>query len=187
MLMSERLYGGWLWILNMAMLGVGGVLMRFMGRMGWGSGRILEGVGGSCLTTLDLRWGMAPNFFFGMMFGVGLKLSRYLFSNLLSIARFKDAAVADHLELSSAFSHFLHLVMEVCFNHIWNINFLRAAHDWEMNHFSSLFTLLYSIRVRQDDDDRLRWVPSKLGLFDVKSYYKVLVPHDITHFPWRSI
>jgi hypothetical protein len=29
--------------------------------------------------------------------------------------------------------------------------------------------------------------PSKRGLFDVKSFYNVLVPHDNTPFPWRSI
>jgi hypothetical protein len=55
--MRERPYGGWLLIPNMTMLGVGGVLMRFMAygvglwknmrrvwriaRMGWGSRRIL--------------------------------------------------------------------------------------------------------------------------------------------------
>jgi hypothetical protein len=26
------------------------------------------------------------------------------------------------------------------------------------------------------------WIPSKRVLFDVRSYYKVLIPHDITHF-----
>jgi hypothetical protein len=31
--MRERPYGGWLWILNKAVLRMGGVLMKFMGRM----------------------------------------------------------------------------------------------------------------------------------------------------------
>jgi hypothetical protein len=85
-----------------------------MGCKGWGSGRILGGFGGNCLAILDLRWGMAPKFIFGMMFGVGLKLSRHLFWTC--IACFKDIAVADHLELSSP-------------SYQWNINFLKAAHD----------------------------------------------------------
>jgi hypothetical protein len=34
----------------------------------------------------------------------------------------------------------------------WNINFLKATHDWEMDHFTSLFILVYSIRVRRGDD-----------------------------------
>jgi hypothetical protein len=37
----------------------------------------------------------------------------------------------------------------------WNINFLGAAHDWEMDLFTSLYTLLYSIRVRWGMEDRL--------------------------------
>jgi hypothetical protein len=84
MLMRERLYGGWLWILNMAVFGVSGVLTRFMGRMGWGSERILGGIG-SCLATLDLRWGMALKFVFGMMFDVGLKHLRHLFRTCLAL------------------------------------------------------------------------------------------------------
>jgi hypothetical protein len=68
----------------MTFLGVGSVLMRILGRMGWGFGRIL-GVGGSCLATLDLIWGMAPKFVYGMMFGVGLNLSRHIFWNCLSL------------------------------------------------------------------------------------------------------
>jgi hypothetical protein len=68
----------------------------------------------------------------------------------------------------------------------WNINFLKATHDWEMDHFTSLFILVYSIRVRRGDD-RFCWIPYKRRLFDVRSYYKVLVLHDITHFHWRSI
>jgi hypothetical protein len=93
---------------------------------------------------------------------------------MFSIACFKEAVVADHLKLSGAF-------------HKWNVNFLRAAHDWEVNHFILFFNLLHSFRLRQDDEEKLCWIHSKRGLFDVKSYYNVLVPHDSTLFPWRSI
>jgi hypothetical protein len=53
--------------------------------------------------------------------------------------------------------------------------------------FTSLFNLLYSFRLRQGGEDKLCWVPSKRGLFDIKSYYNVLVPYDYNHLPWRSI
>jgi hypothetical protein len=129
--MGERPYGGELWILNMTVLRVGGVLMRFMGRVGRGSRRILRGVGGSFLATLDLRWGMTSKFDSCMIFGVGITF----FLDLFSIARFKDTVVVGHLELSSAF-------------HQWNINFLRVVHDEEIELFTSLFILLYSIRLR---------------------------------------
>lgn len=66
-------------ILNMVALGVGGILMRFMGRMGWDFGRISRGVGWSFLATLDLRRGLVPKFNSSMMFIVGIKLSRHLF------------------------------------------------------------------------------------------------------------
>jgi hypothetical protein len=88
---------------------------------------------------------------------------------LFSIACFKEVAVADHLELSSA-------------SHQWNINFLKAAHDQEMDLFTLFFTLLYSIRVKQGSEDRLCWIHYKRGLFDFRSYYNVLVSHDNTPF-----
>jgi hypothetical protein len=49
------------------------------------------------------------------------------------------------------------------------------------------FDQLYSIRLKQDGVDKLCWNPSKKGLFDVRSFYNVLIPHDNTHFPWRCI
>jgi hypothetical protein len=53
--------------------------------------------------------------------------------------------------------------------------------------FTSFFNLLYSLILRQGEESKLCWIPSKKGLFDVRSYYSVLVPHDSTHFPWRNI
>jgi hypothetical protein len=43
MCMRERLGGELWWTLNLAVRGVGGVLMSLLGRMGWGYRRILEG------------------------------------------------------------------------------------------------------------------------------------------------
>jgi hypothetical protein len=67
------------------------------------------------------------------------------------------------------------------------VNFLRAAHDWEADLFTSFFNLLYSLRLRRGGENRLCWVPFKRGLFDVRLYYNVLVPHDSILFHWRSI
>jgi len=36
-------------------------------------------------------------------------------------------------------------------------------------------------------EDKLCWTPSKRELFDVRSFCKVLTPHDSIVFPWRSI
>jgi hypothetical protein len=64
----------------------------------------------------------------------------------------------------------------------WNVNFLRPTLDWEVNLFTSFFNLLDSLKLRLVGKDNLCWVRSKRGLFDVRSYYNVLVSHDSTHF-----
>jgi hypothetical protein len=46
MCMRERPYGESQWALSMIVRGVGGVLLRFMGCMEWGYGKISGGVGG---------------------------------------------------------------------------------------------------------------------------------------------
>jgi hypothetical protein len=58
--------------------------------------------------------------------GQTLKLA---FPELFSIAHFKDAFVADLLQLSSD-------------SYQWNINFIRAAQDWEVDFFTTFFNLL---------------------------------------------
>jgi hypothetical protein len=58
-----------------------------------------------------------------------LKIS---FPDLFSIARCKDAWVADHMQFRNE-------------NLQWNIFFTRPVHDWEVNLVSSFFELLYSI------------------------------------------
>jgi hypothetical protein len=62
-----------------------------------------------------------------------------------------------------------------------------VAHDWEVDILASFFTLLYSIRVRSEGDDKLWWTPSNKGKFVVSSFYKVLTCKEEDPFPWRSI
>jgi hypothetical protein len=59
------------------------------------------------------------------------------------------------------------------------------VHDWELDFFFSFFEKLYSVNLKQDGVDKLCWIPSKRGLFDVRSFYNVLIPHDNTAFLWR--
>jgi hypothetical protein len=87
-----------------------------------------------------------------------LKIS---YSDLFSIARCKDAWVADHMQFRNG-------------NLQWNIFFTRPVHDWEVDLVSSFFELLYSLRVRQGGEDRICWIPSKRRKFEVRSYYHVL-------------
>jgi hypothetical protein len=62
-----------------------------------------------------------------------------------------------------------------------------VAHDWEVDVFASFFKVLYSVRVRQEGKDKLWWVPSKRGLFNVRSFYSVLVSNDGFLFSWKSV
>jgi hypothetical protein len=54
------------------------------------------------------------------------------------------------------------------------VSFIRAVHGWEVETFATCFKVI----VRQEGKDKLWWVPSKRGLFGVKSFYKVKSCHD---------
>jgi hypothetical protein len=43
----------------------------------------------------------------------------------------------------------------------WNVSFARAAHNWEVDVFTSFFQVLYLGRVRQEGENTLWWVLSK--------------------------
>jgi len=100
----------------------------------------------------------------------GDKALKEAFLYLFGIACAKDASVAAHLELSSG-------------SNKWNVRFVKAAHNWEVDVFASFFNLLYSIRVRWKDEDKLWWTPSKKGLFVVSSFYNVLISNGGIPFP----
>jgi hypothetical protein len=96
------------------------------------------------------------------------------FPALFVIAREKNAFVADHLDFSSGSLQ-------------WDVSFIRAAHDWELDTMASFFTLLYSICRRRVGEDKLWWIPSRKEKFDVRSFYRVLVCNNVPPFPWKSI
>jgi len=77
-----------------------------MGCMGLVSEKMPGGVWGSSLDILDLRWVAVPRLEFGMMCGVGIRHLMQLFRSdfgmmFFNTACFKDASVADHLQISS--------------------------------------------------------------------------------------
>jgi hypothetical protein len=51
----------------------------------------------------------------------------------------------------------------------------------------SFLERLYSTSVQHGDGDRLVWNPSKKGLFEVRSYYEVLIRKNGPSFLWKSI
>ncbi|KAF5457906.1 hypothetical protein F2P56_021979 [Juglans regia] len=72
-------------------------------------------------------------------------------------------------------------------NILWNINFFRAAQDWEMGSFIDFYSLLYSCRPNTQHTDDLWWCPTRKGVFTVSSFYKVLTQVPDSQFPWRKL
>jgi len=79
-----------------------------------------------------------------------------------------------------------HLIMERG-SFQWDVRFIRAAHDWEVDVLTSFFTLLYSTSLDRDGEDKLWWSPSRKGKFDVRSFYEALAFKETSFFPWKSI
>jgi hypothetical protein len=76
---------------------------------------------------------------------------------LFGIASAKDASVVDNMEILGGSTY-------------WNVNFVREAHDWEVDAFASFSQVLHTAIVSRDRVDRLWWVSSKKGLFKVNSF-----------------
>jgi hypothetical protein len=51
----------------------------------------------------------------------------------------------------------------------------------------SFYRCLYACKLRGEGIDKLWWVPSRKGLFEVKSYYRALSPRRSFSFPWKSV
>jgi hypothetical protein len=74
-----------------------------------------------------------------MMCGMERRPLRKL-SRIFIVFAYMDASIAVDLELFSSSLQ-------------WNVNFIKAAHNWEIDVLDLFFNLLYSIRVRQEGED----------------------------------
>jgi hypothetical protein len=68
-----------------------------------------------------------------------------------------------------------------------NVSFVREAHDCKVGVFASFFHVLHLAMVSSDHADKLRWVPSKKGVFKVKSYFSSLASGEGNRFSWKSV
>jgi hypothetical protein len=93
---------------------VGGVLIVFMGCMGWVYEKVSREVRMVFLVILGLRWVTAPRLDFGNEVWCRDHTFKVAFWESFNIAFYKDASLVDHLESSSD-------------SHQWSINFIRAA------------------------------------------------------------
>ena len=152
---------------------------------GWRSRAITESHGVGLWKFICMGW---RNFKWHFRFdpGVGSKISFWediwcgesslkdRFPGLFSIARFKEASIADNVECSNGAVQ-------------WNIVFTRLIHDWEVEVLASFYSCLYSYKVRGVGEDKLWWVPSSKGSFKVSSFYRVLSSLGSLPFPWKGI
>ncbi|KAJ9699260.1 hypothetical protein PVL29_008047 [Vitis rotundifolia] len=69
----------------------------------------------------------------------------------------------------------------------WTPSFNRPFNDWEMEEVGRLLCCLDGKMVRVDEEDRVRWVESKDGVFSVKSLYRALLLVSLASFPSKII
>ncbi|RVW39723.1 LINE-1 reverse transcriptase-like [Vitis vinifera] len=69
----------------------------------------------------------------------------------------------------------------------WTPTFNRPFNDWELEEVGRLLRCLEGKMVRVDEEDRVRWVESKDGVFSVKSLYRVMQPVSSAWFPSKII
>jgi hypothetical protein len=94
---------------------------------------------------------------------------------LYLLTRAPEARVADFCSLQGS-------------SYAWDISFIRAVQDWELEMVDSFMTLLYSHTIRPGVVDSLWWTPSPKGIFEVRSFYSILVhPHPQGNFPWKRV
>ena len=100
---------------------------------------------------------------------------RSQFPSLFQLARAPEASVADLCHFQGT-------------NCVWDIAFNRSVQDWELEMIESFMTLIYSSRIRPGVADSLCWNPSSRGLFEVRSFYSILI-HPISQdsFPWKGV
>jgi hypothetical protein len=96
------------------------------------------------------------------------------FPLLFNLASLKGASIADNMERSNG-------VIQ------WNVQFTRLFHDWEVEVLASFYKCLYDCKLRGIGADKLWWLPSRKGVFEVKSFYRALLPTRTSSFPWKSI
>jgi hypothetical protein len=56
-----------------------------------------------------------------------------------------------------------------------------------MGEYTNIMIFLYQLKLKRRAADQLRWACTTSGMFEVRSYYRLLTSHNTTNFPWKSI
>ncbi|KAJ9691214.1 hypothetical protein PVL29_013405 [Vitis rotundifolia] len=69
----------------------------------------------------------------------------------------------------------------------WTPTFNRPFNDWEMEEVERLLCYLEGKKLREEEEDRVRWENSKDGVFSIKSLYKAIQSESSVWFPSKII
>ena len=68
------------------------------------------------------------------------------------------------------------------------MSFLLDPSSWlGLGNLQALFNLFYSQKIDRHVEDRMCWVPTRSGFFEVQLYYRALTNGGVHSFPWRNI
>jgi hypothetical protein len=161
------------WWLSMGLLGEVGTLVILLWLMGWGFGSLFVW-GGEILLNFRFDPGVGSKISFWENVWCWESSIKDSYPGLFSIARLNEASIADYVERSNG-------VIQ------WNIVFTRLIHDWKVEVLASFYSRLYSFKLQGNLEDKLWWIPSSKGSFEVSMFYRVLSPHGSIPFPWKCI
>uniref|UniRef100_A0A2N9H196 Reverse transcriptase zinc-binding domain-containing protein n=1 Tax=Fagus sylvatica TaxID=28930 RepID=A0A2N9H196_FAGSY len=152
---------------------------------GWSSGEVAGPNGVSLWKNIRKEWTTVSSFL-SFEIGDGSMVSfwtdrwcgttslKEAYPDLFRISRNKEALVKEHLQYHN----------EVV---SWTLDFIRPIQDWEEEFISSFLDLLYSSPVKGYGLDKVCWCGSQTKLFQVKSFYRRLLPQNAVVGPWKNI
>ena len=152
---------------------------------GWCSHRVTQAYGVSLWKFITAGWNTFSNYI-SYMVGDGSRIKfwhapwcgdqslKLSFPELYSLARNPEATVAESMQIQGSSIH-------------WDVVFIRAVKDWELESVVSFQDLLYSCSITRGGLDSLHWKLSRNRKFEVKSFYKELTQVDHFPFLWKSI